>query len=504
MKFSIAHQNIEKLDHDLVVLGSFEDKLNDLDSFKELNKALSGQLGRIIEDEDFTAKEGAVLLVHTLEQLPCARLLLVGLGKREEFQVPDTRRYAATAVAESIRRGCQSMAMVMPPLDSTAQESSVQFLVEGALMGAYRFERYLEQGAQTKNKLQSIHLVLNYHRPEGDPSSSFSLAIAKGEILADAVNWTRDLVNEPAGCMTPTRLADLAQELAKDRNLAIKVLGPKECEKQQMRLLLAVAAGSSEEPRFIHLIYTPPGKEKPKRRIALAGKGVTFDSGGLSIKTGSHMMGMKTDMAGAAAVLGAARALPKLGITSTEVHFLIPATENMISGAAVKVGDVITGLGNKSVEICNTDAEGRLILADALSYANKLGVDEVIDIATLTGACMVALGPHIAGLMGTDRAMVERFLACSRRVGEDFWHLPLPVRLREELKSPVADLKNIGERYGGALTAGLFLKEFADKAPWIHLDIAGPAAVDKAWGHIPKGGTGFGVVSLLEYLRSRE
>jgi leucyl aminopeptidase len=193
-----------------------------------------------------------------------------------------------------------------------------------------------------------------------------------------------------------------------------------------------------------------------------------------------------------------------MGLVSTEVQLLVPATENMISGTSTRVGDIITGLAGKSVEIANTDAEGRLILADALAYGAKLGVDEMIDMATLTGACMVALGPHIAGVMGNDRAMVERFLAAARRAGEEVWPLPLPVKLKEQLKSPVADMKNIGERWGGALTAGLFLKEFVDKTPWIHLDIAGPSSLEKEWGHIPKGGTGFGVASVLEYLRSRD
>jgi leucyl aminopeptidase len=271
-----------------------------------------------------------------------------------------------------------------------------------------------------------------------------------------------------------------------------------------MMLLLAVSRGSPEEPRFIHLTFRPRGKHRSRRRIALVGKGVTFDSGGLSLKNATQMQDMKTDMAGAAALLGVARALPLLGLKSVEVHVLVPAVENMISGSAMKVGDIVTGLGGKSVEIANTDAEGRLILADALAYAVRIPADEIIDLATLTGSCAVALGPYIAGLMSSDRAMAEQFQACARKTGEEFWPLPLPARLKEQLKSPIADLKNLGERYGGALTAGLFLKEFVGKTPWLHLDIAGPAVSDKEWGHVPRGATGFGVCSVLEYIRSRD
>jgi len=271
-----------------------------------------------------------------------------------------------------------------------------------------------------------------------------------------------------------------------------------------MSLFVAVGRGSDEESRFIHLVFRPRGKgAQPRRRYVLVGKGVTFDSGGLSLKPTEGMLEMKSDMAGAAAVLATISALPSLGFQA-EVHGLIAAAENMVSGRSYKLGDVYVGLGGKSVEITNTDAEGRLTLADALAYGVKLEPDEVFDIATLTGACMIALGPRMAGVMGNDQAMIERVLSAARRVGEPVWHLPLPDELKEQLKSEVADMKNVGERWGGALTAGLFLKEFVGSTPWVHLDIAGPATADKARDHIRPGGTGFGVATLLAYLCSRE
>jgi leucyl aminopeptidase len=258
-----------------------------------------------------------------------------------------------------------------------------------------------------------------------------------------------------------------------------------------------VAQGSHEEPRFIHLAWKPPGA---RRRLVLVGKGVTFDSGGLSLKTNEGMLDMKTDMAGAAAVLAATIAAgeEKLPI---EVHALAACTENMPSGNSYKLGDVIRSLNGKTVEINNTDAEGRLTLADAMTFGLRLRPDALLDFATLTGACMVALGPHIAGLMSNDDELAGAFLSAAEQSGEEMWRLPLPPRLGEQLKSEIADLKNTGERWGGALTAGLFLKEFAGDVPWAHVDIAGPSSANKEQGHVAKGGTGFGVASILKYLR---
>jgi leucyl aminopeptidase len=314
----------------------------------------------------------------------------------------------------------------------------------------------------------------------------------------------RDLVNEPAGEMTPSQMAEVARHIAKEHGLEVKVLGPRECEKLGMGMFLAVARGSDEEPRLIHLSYRPRGKAPARKRIALIGKGVTFDSGGLSLKQSASMETMKTDMSGAAAVLSAIGVLAELGVPY-EVHAVAACTENMPSGKAYKLGDVLRSMSGRTVEINNTDAEGRLTLGDAITYAiREARPDELFDFATLTGACIVALGPHVAGVMGSDLSLIERWLAAARLAGEDMWHLPLPERLKEQLKSEIADMKNTGERPGGALTAGLFLREFVGDTPWVHVDLAGPANADKEFAHVGKGGTGFGVATIVEYLAGRE
>lgn len=497
MKISICTDPLDILATDLLALGAFEDQWGDHVLLQQLDRTLKGEVTKIANSEGFKAKQDQRLLIHSLGQIQASRILLLGLGKREDFEIPDTRRYAARAVQQAAKAGARQLTLSLPPVDPTAQERSVQMLTEGLLLGSYRFDKYKTREL-SEGRVEAARVVVSTDR-----SDPLTLAVSRGQIIAEATIAARDLVNEPACFLTPTQLAEYAAALARDCGLECKLLGPKECEKQKMGLFLAVSRGSCEEPRFVHLTYRPRGKERPKRRFVLVGKAVTFDSGGLSLKPSASMLDMKTDMAGAAALLGVARALGPLGVQS-EVHLILPATENMISGSAFKLGDVFSGMTGRSVEIVNTDAEGRLTLADALAYGSKLSPDEMIDVATLTGACVVALGPHIAGVMGTDRALVERFMAAARRVGEEVWPLPLPERLSDQLKSPVADLKNSGDRWGGALVGGLFLKEFVGKSPWIHIDIAGPASADKEWGHVPKGATGFGVASLLEYLTGRD
>lgn len=499
MKFSFYTGELADLEVDLLALAVFEDQVSGVRELDTLDRAFAdcGGLLRILEEEEFKGKEGQSLLIHTQGKVAARRLLVVGLGKRADFDVTDTRRYGVAVLDAAHRSRAVTLGLLPPPLDGSAIERSSRFLAEGLHLGAYRYDRFRAEESRKRPLVETVRLVL-----PADQTPPH-LALAQAEVVAAAINRARDLVNDPPSELTPAALADHAQALAKAQGLECRVLGPKECEKLKMRLFLAVARGSVEEPRFIHLVYRPKGKDRPTRRIALIGKGVTFDSGGLSLKPSASMMDMKADMAGAAAVIAAMGALPALGLKA-EVHALVAATENMPSGSSYKLGDVITGMGGKSVEIGNTDAEGRLTLADALSYALKqVEPDEIIDLATLTGACVVALGPHIAGVMGNDQALIEHFLAASRRAGEEAWKLPLPRRLRPAIDSKVADMKNVGDRWGGALTAGLFLKEFVEDTPWIHVDIAGPSFSDKASGHIPEGGTGFGVAALLEHLVSR-
>jgi leucyl aminopeptidase len=314
------------------------------------------------------------------------------------------------------------------------------------------------------------------------------------------VTFARDLVNEPANTLTPIELSERIRKMAKEKNLVFKLLGPRDMEKQGMGLLLGVARGSENEPRLIHVTYTPENASKDTRQVALVGKGLTFDAGGLSLKTSEQMETMKADMGGAAAVAGAIAAIADLK-PQCIVHAIIGAAENMPDGRAIRPGDVLRSKKGLTVEVMNTDAEGRLVLGDVIAYTEEQGVKEIVDVATLTGACMIALGRVIGGCFVNDEETAKLIEDAWKRSGEMFWRMPLEPQLRELLKSEVADIKNLGERYGAAIIAALFLKEFVDPdVRWIHLDIAGPVLSNKEVGYTPKGATGFGVRTLVEYV----
>ncbi|HEY4055658.1 MAG TPA: leucyl aminopeptidase, partial [Kofleriaceae bacterium] len=328
-------------------------------------------------------------------------------------------------------------------------------------------------------------------------------SIAKGKTIALAVNHARDLINEPPAIATPSALAADAQAIAKKHkgSLSVQVFNAKQCAEMGMGMFLAVGQGSDQEPRFIHITYKPA--KKPKKKICFIGKGITFDSGGYSIKPSAAMEDMKVDMSGAAAVISAMDAIATLG-SQNEIHAVAACCENLVSGRAYKLGDVLTSMDGTTVEINNTDAEGRLTLGDAITYTRqKIQPDEMFDFATLTGACMVALGPYTAGVMSDHDSLLKGWLATAATTGEDMWRLPLNNRLREQLKSSVADMRNTGDRFGGAITAGLFLKTFAKDTPWVHVDIAGPASVSSARPAIPKGGTGYAVATIVEYATAK-
>ena len=363
---------------------------------------------------------------------------------------------------------------------------------QGLELGTYRYDRYFSS-ADKRSATRVAHVTVVVD------SAAAAEGGARGQIVAGCVAKARDLVNGPANLITPSYLADLAHAIAgahADR-VRCTVLEREDCERLGMGCYLAVARGSAQPPKFIHLQYTPQGPSKG--RVCLIGKGITFDSGGLSLKPSDAMMGMKMDMGGAAAVLCALEGAAKLGVP-WEVHAIVAAAENMIGGDAYRLGDVLTASNGKTVEIDNTDAEGRLTLADALVYAGKLQPTYTIDFATLTGACIIALGPHIAGVMSKDDELVGLWTGASERVGEDMWRLPLPDALKDQLKSPIADMRNTGDRWGGAITAGLFLSEFTAGQRWMHVDIAGPAMVRKPFGVCDEGGSGFPVATILEFL----
>jgi leucyl aminopeptidase len=378
--------------------------------------------------------------------------------------------------------------------------------VEGLYLGSYKFGRYLTGDDHKKpQSLKSFGIILDARGKKATAAKTRNLqtAVTRGAVIAQSINHARDLINEPAAIATPAHIAAQAQALAKKHkgSLTVSVLDAKECAKLGMGMFLAVGQGSDQEPKFVHMTYKP--SKKAKKKIAFIGKGVTFDSGGYSLKPSTAMEDMKIDMSGAAAVIAAMDAIATLG-SEHEVHAVSALCENLVSGRAYKLGDVLKSMDGTTVEINNTDAEGRLTLGDAITYTRtKIQPDEMFDFATLTGACMVALGPYTAGVMSDNEPLVKSWLATAERAGEDMWRLPLNNRLREQLKSPIADMRNTGDRYGGAITAGLFLKTFAKDTPWVHVDIAGPASTSAGRPSQPKGGTGFAVATIVEYATAK-
>jgi leucyl aminopeptidase len=393
---------------------------------------------------------------------------------------------AAAAVSEANRRHLSAIAVCLP--EGADTEAATAFAAQGSVLGGYRYADYLTQNVE---EITCTNLCIVGASSDAGPLIERTVAAAK------AVNFARDLVNGPPVKVTPTYMGECAQEIADENGLECTIFDKAALEEAGMNLLLAVSAGSEEEPRLIHLTYRPEGASEDTPEIALVGKGLTFDSGGYNLKPSGSIEDMKMDMAGGAAVLGAMKAITAYA-PNVIVHGIVPSSENLVSGAAYKVGDIFHSLNGKSVQVMNTDAEGRLILADALCYTERLGVDRIVDLATLTGACMVALGPHTAGLFSDHDDFAKAIESAAERAGESFWRLPLQKKLKAMLKSPIADLKNVGQRWGGAITAGLFLQEFVGDTTWAHLDIAGPAYAEKASEHVPKGGTGFAVLTLLE------
>ncbi len=454
----------------------------------QLDRAMGGGLARYIKDEDFKAKRGQTLQMLGRGRLKAKRLLLVGLGEDASAGYP-LRLLGAEAARAAAAKG--STLALLAPEDA---EPCLRAVAEGVTIGAYRYARYLTGERKPKHALRRVAVLLG---PK--PSPGARAAVAAGRAAGEAVNLARDLVNCPANDLTATVLANVAAEQSKRVGIACKVYDKKGIEKLGMPLLLAVNRGSTEEPRFVHMSYKPA---KPAdKRVVFVGKGLTFDSGGLCLKSAEGMLEMKMDMAGAATTIAVVLAAARLSLP-LEVHGVVASTDNMGGGNAYRPGDVFPSRDGKSVEIVNTDAEGRLVLADALAYARELEPDYLIDHATLTGACMVALGNYRAGLFSNDDELRETYCKAAAASGEQLWAMPLDDELREQLKSPIADLKHTGTRYGGSITAALFLREFVGKCRWAHLDIAGPAYLSEARGMHPKGGTGFGVLTALEWLRA--
>ncbi|MEI7666355.1 MAG: leucyl aminopeptidase [Synechococcaceae cyanobacterium ELA263] len=478
---------LESWSGDTLAVGLFSDA--DHAGRRQLSELFGETLTELLELRRFKAKPGELLCIERLGQTP-ANLIVVGLGEAAEFHLNGLRQACAHVARSSARLGTRQLGLLMP-VETLGSAAAAAAMAEATRLGLY-VDRRFKSEAEPQNLPEEVSLLgLGDEGWEG---------LAHLDAICGGVELARQLVAAPPNVATPAALADIAAAIAQGFGLELKVLERADCEALGMGAYLAVAQGSDLEPKFIHLTYRPAGEVK--RRVVLVGKGLTFDSGGYNLKTaGGQIEMMKYDMGGSAAVLGAARAIGQRKPEGVEVHVIVASCENMISGGAVHPGDILTASNGTTIEINNTDAEGRLTLADALVYACQLEPDAIVDLATLTGACVIALGEEIAGLWSTSDVLADGLLSGARMGGEALWRMPLQASYRSGLKSTLADMKNTGPRPGGSITAALFLQDFVTKGiPWAHLDIAGTVWSEKGRGQDPAGATGFGVQTLVNWI----
>ncbi len=476
---------------DAIAFGIFEGGTSLDGAPQAADAAMDGAIGELFESGDFKGELKQTSLLYTRGAIAAPRIGLVGLGKSENFN-PEKARQAAAKIAQSIRDlGAKTFAIPLPP---DTPEGIIQAIIEGFLLGLYQFNLHKTQDLDKIKALEAITIIVD----DEDSLPAAEQAIEIGEIIAQGTILARDLSNQPANYLTPTMLADKAKTVADTTGLKCEILELAELKEKGFGALVGVAQGSQEEPRFIILEHFPEGDVKDS--VVYVGKGITFDSGGLSLKPSRGMDEMKHDMSGAAAVLGAMQAIGRLR-PNLHVVGLIAATENLPSGTAQKPGDVVTSYAGKTIEILNTDAEGRLVLADALGYAAKYDPKAVIDLATLTGAVVTALGHFAAGLLGTDDNLIEKIKHAADKTHERVWQLPLWEDYDEGIKSNVADVQNIGDGTAGTIAGAVFLKKFAGGYPWAHLDIAGTAWGVEGSSYIPKGASGYGARLLVQFAR---
>jgi leucyl aminopeptidase len=498
MKITASRTSLGELKEDVLVVPVFEGEhsadAENAPALAALDHLTRGAIAAVFDDGEMSGKRDSWVLLHNVGEFSTKRVLLYGAGKPEKLSTTTLGRLAGAAIRILIKnRGIRSVAFLVPRRLET--EQFVQAIVEGALIGQASGELYRTKTEPTA-AIESLDLI-----SELPDSPDFARAIGLGTSMAEATNFARMLGDEPSNVMTPTELARRAQEMAEREGLAFEALGEDEMKRQGMGALLAVSRGSQEPARLIVLSYKPE-ETGSRELIALVGKGITFDSGGISIKPAARMEEMKYDMGGGAAVIGAMQVIARQR-PNIRVMGLVPASENLPSGRAVKPGDVVRSLSGKTIEVVNTDAEGRLVLADAITYAISLGATCIVDAATLTGACVVALGESRAGVMGTDVALIEELVRAGEESGERIWPLPLDKEYGEIIRSDIADVKNVGNRTAGSITAGYFLKHFAGTTPWAHLDIAGTAWTDKEKPYLAKGATGFGVRLMATFVLNR-
>lgn len=496
MKITVLNQSITDFSGDVLIANLFEGVKSPGGATGAVDRVLDGIITQMIRSGELSGKLGQTSVIHTFGRLPVHTVLVVGLGKSHGFSPEQIRKAAGAAIIRARAMKAKSVGTILhgAGIGGFKAEHAAQYTLEGTLLALYSFTTYKKTD---DHELKELVIV----EKEKRRIARIKKGLDTGCILAECQNVARDLSNEPSNCLTPKilhkRIKTLIQKTGLSKKIQLQCLDKQQMKKEGMGALLSVAQGSSNEPQFIILRY----KASKKPLVALVGKTVTFDSGGISLKPATGMGNMKRDMSGGAAVIGATLALAR---TKAKVNLMtiIPAVENMPSGTASRPGDVVRAMNGKTIEIISTDAEGRMTLADALCYAETKGAKYIIDIATLTGGCIVALGDVTAAVMGNRQKGVDMLLTISRATGEKHWQLPLFEEYKTQIKSDIADLKNSGGRKASAITAGLFLQSFVDKADWIHIDIAGKEMKDKDAFYRRKGGTGFGVRTLYEFVRS--
>ncbi len=507
MKVKVKKGKIDQVKDQAIILSHFEDQKKLTGRVKAIDDRLSGMISHLLESKDFMGRLNQTTIIYPQGKLPTPRIILVGLGKREEFDVPGQADVCLDRLRQAFASACRrakelkikSFSTTVFPADLKGIDPGKvsQAMVEGIFLSNYQMDQY--KTTKGNQSLEGFTIV------EGDAKriKAIEKGAILGEVFAQATNFARDLANHPGNILTPTRLSLEAEKLAQENNLRCKILSLPQIKKLKMNSFLAVASGSKEPPKFIILEYRPTRrlrKEKKSETLALVGKGITFDAGGLSLKTSEGMLEMKGDMTGGAVVMSVIAASAKLKLPLNLIG-IIPAAENLPSGSALKIGDIITSHSGKTIEILNTDAEGRLILADALSYAKVFKPDAILDIATLTGAIKIALGTICAGVFGNHEKLKSQIIQAGQKSGERVWELPVWDDYQELIKSDLADIKNVGGKPAGAIIAARFLQNFVGDYPWVHVDIAGVDFLEKERPYIPKGATGFGARLLLQFLR---
>ena len=503
MRIKVECASITEVACDLLIVNLFEGVKHPGGATGAVDQALGGLIKELIGAQEIDGKLGKAPVIHTQGKLPAKRVAVVGLGKGSDFNLDKVREASAAAISAAKKVKAKKVVTIVhgAGVGGLDTKAATQALVEGSLLQEYKFEGYITKREEAEHKIDEL-LIVDYVPKK---IKEIEEGVRIGEVIADSVNKARDLVNAPGNKVTPSELAKYAEALAKEAKLKCEIIDIADAKKMGMEALYSVAKGSEEPAKVIVLEYSglPAGRQGGgKEKIGLVGKGITFDAGGVSLKPSKKLAEMKDDMAGAATVIETMRAISKLGVKKNVIA-VIPATENMPDGGALKPGDIIGSLSGMTIEILSTDAEGRMVIADAITYAKKLGATKLIDVATLTGGCITSLGDVASGIMGNDQKLIDQIKEAGGQVGEKMWQFPLYEEYKEYLKSDLADIKNCMEdSMASPPTGGIFIQKFVENTPWAHIDIAGTAYLHKGRGYLSEGATGVGVRTLVYLLQS--